>query len=128
WKSRARKLDTELRAFANEAVSDGRHDRLIDIANQLFELRQEILDVVHVGKEGEKATKPYPWWAREWMRMTHMLIWAELLAREERSVRIRNRLMGPDRDINLLRDPDGDEGPKRFIDRIVCWLLQTRRR
>src|SRR5262245_19014454 len=117
WKSRARKLDAELRAFANEALSDGRLDRLAEIADDLFGLRQEILDVVHVGKEGEKATKPYPWWAREWMSMTHMLILAEFLAREERSVRIRNRLMGPDRDIDLLRDPE-DEGPKRFIDRI----------
>src|SRR5262249_41922034 len=120
WKLRARRFDSELRAFCNEAISDGRHDRLAEIADDISGLRQEILDVVHVRGKGERATRPYPWWAREWMRTTHWLLWAKIGEREERIVKIRNRLMGPKRDADLLNR--GEDQPKRLIDRLV-WRL-----
>lgn len=124
WQLRVNKLDTELRELCKEAVDDGRLDRLEQLGGKLFELRQQMLDVDHILKQGEKATKPYPWWAREWMRTRHWLIFAELVAREDKMKRIRTRLMGPERDRELMK-PREDE-PKRLIDRFTCWLFQIR--
>jgi hypothetical protein len=121
WKLRARNFDCELRAFCNEAISDGRLDRLRQIASDLFELRQDILDVEHISEQ--RATKPYPWWLREWKRTTHWLLFAELLDREGKMTRIRNRLC-PDRNTDLLQERGEVEGPKRFIDRLACWLTR----
>ena len=122
WKMRARKLDCDLRAFCNEAISDGRLDRLRQIASDLFELRQDVLDAEHVSEKGEKATKPYPWWLREWKKSVHWLLFAELCERERQMKGIRSRLIGPDRNRDFLQESGEHERPRRFIDRIAGWL------
>ncbi len=124
WQLRVNKLDTELRELCKEAVDDGRLDRLEQFGGKLFELRQQMLDVAHIHRQGEKAMKPYPWWARDWMRSQHWLIFAELVAREDKMKRIRNRLMGLQRDRDVMQ-PRDDE-PKRLIDRFTFWLFQLR--
>jgi hypothetical protein len=121
WKIRARKLDEELRELCNEAVSDDRLDRLDHLAGVVFELRQDILDAHHVLSKGEEATKPYPWYAREWMRSKHWLLCAELLTREQSMKRIRTRLMGPGRDVDLMREREDE--PRRLLDRFTGWLF-----
>lgn len=122
WLLKVNKLDLELRELCKEAVDDGRLDRLERLGGKLFELRQQMLDVDHILKHGEQATKHYPWWAREWMRTRHWLIFSELIAREDEMKRIRNRLMGPQRDRDLMQ-PREDE-PKRLVDRFTCWLFR----
>lgn len=125
WKLREAKLRREVRDFCNEALTDGRLDRLRAIADDLFELRQSILDVEHVRVTGGGATEPYPWYALKWMRTTHWLLFAELLYRESRMVRIRNRLIGERRDFDQLGERD-EERPTRFIDRLASLLFQAR--
>jgi hypothetical protein len=42
WKMREAKLRREIRGLCNEAIDDARQDRLRAIANDLFELRQQM--------------------------------------------------------------------------------------
>lgn len=125
WKLREAKLRREISDLCNEAIVDERYDRLHSIANELFELRQKILDIEHIRDEKDRATKPYPWWARDWMITTHWLLFAELLNREKRMVRIRNRLIGERGDLDQLGECD-EQRPTRIIDRVVALLLQAR--
>ena len=125
WLLREGKLRREVADLCKEAIADGRHDRIRSVSEHLFELRQQLLDGEHLREEGGRAAKPYPWWAREWMRTTHWLLFAELLAREGRMVRIRNRLIGERRDLDQLGEQD-ERRPPRFIDRLASLLFQVR--
>ena len=124
WILKRAKLRREVLDLCKEAIADGRHDRLRSIAGDLFEVRQQLLDVEQLREESDEATRPYPWWAREWMRATHWLLFAELLAREGRMVRIRNRLIGERRDLDRLGE-QGEGRPTRLIDRLASLLFQV---
>jgi len=121
WKLRVRHVDEEVRKLCVEAVRDGRLDRLEQLTGELFDLRQQSLEVLQVARNGVAATKPYPWWAREWMRTLHWLLCAELFAREQRMTRIRTRLMGPDRDVALMERREDE--PRTLLGRFTCWLF-----
>ena len=59
WRMRHRQMEASLRGLCEEALADGRVDRLQELNRSLQVIEREILDAAQVIEQGEKARKPF---------------------------------------------------------------------
>ena len=59
WKMQHRQMEASIRALCEEALAEGRVDRLKEICCSLQAIEREILDAAQLIEQGEKARKPF---------------------------------------------------------------------